>query len=264
MIEAGQPYMGMDVMAIGKHAAILKTFTQLRSGERESEYSKRALFTAPKGADFLEDLPTTCHQYIRSIMDFQIVGIWTAFETFAGDLWEKAVNLHPSGLARLQGSWGTPETQRQKKHRRSVALTDANPVKQGDKLMRLEFLEQNGFDVSGLMGTIWRNERFNFQILSSIRDAYIRAFWKDDKDIREAILDSSITSLSAVRNIIIHNDGIVDEDFMESVEGIELFKSSKVGDPLLINGKVVYGLVYPVINASKNLLFGVDEWLKSH
>jgi hypothetical protein len=32
-----------------------------------------------------------------------VTGAWTAFEILAGDLWEQAINAHPTGLAALAG-----------------------------------------------------------------------------------------------------------------------------------------------------------------
>ena len=40
---------------------------------------------------------------IETLMLTQVVSVWTAFETLAGDLWEAALNAHPQGLSDLRG-----------------------------------------------------------------------------------------------------------------------------------------------------------------
>jgi hypothetical protein len=41
---------------------------------------------------------------VRALMTSQIVGMWTAFESLAGDLWVAALDAHPAGLANLAGN----------------------------------------------------------------------------------------------------------------------------------------------------------------
>ena len=40
---------------------------------------------------------------LEHIIETSIASAWTAFETMVEDLWEAAVNIHPSGLASLSG-----------------------------------------------------------------------------------------------------------------------------------------------------------------
>jgi hypothetical protein len=194
------------------------------------------------------------------MMQSQLIAMWTAFETFAGDLWEAAVNSHPHGLAKLMGK---PVADK-KPDLREVALAEEEPAKASEKSMRVEFLERHNYNVSGVMGTIWRRERFNFQILGSIRDAYAQAFHKDHDAIRQAICDESITSLSAVRNVLVHNAGIVDGPFEKAVKGIKRFASAERRKPLPIDGILVSDLILGVVEKMAKLAKAVDGWLQSH
>lgn len=53
------------------------------------------------------------------------------------------------------------------------------------------------------MGTVLR-EKFNCQILGSIRSAYIQAFDASHTAVREAILQPALTILAATRNVSVH------------------------------------------------------------
>jgi hypothetical protein len=45
---------------------------------------------------------------IESTLSSMIIGMWTTFETLAGDLWEATVNCHPHGLSLLAGKRKNP------------------------------------------------------------------------------------------------------------------------------------------------------------
>ncbi len=45
-------------------------------------------------------------QAIEALLFSIVIGMWTVFETLAGDLWKQAVNASPSGLAALEGDPG--------------------------------------------------------------------------------------------------------------------------------------------------------------
>src|SRR5664279_205193 len=66
----------------------------------------------------------------------QITGIWTSCEAMAEDLWETALNIHPSGLAELSG---------------------ANKGQQ-EKSIELNKLSRWKYDVSKCMGTILKEK----------------------------------------------------------------------------------------------------------
>jgi hypothetical protein len=198
----------------------------------------------------------------------QLVSTWTAFEQLAGDLWERAVNKHPDGLAKLTGKWPKAVLQQQKKagKLRVSASSLASPQVQEptEKMMKLEVLADRGFNVSDQMGTIWRNERYNFQMLQSIREAFVEAFWADHHDIRASILDPSIKALNLARNVIVHKGAIIDPEFMEGADGMRIFDSEVLGKPLTINTIKLRDLTVPVVKASYNLLRAVGMWLMSH
>lgn len=206
---------------------------------------------------------------LESSLGASLIATWTAFEVLAGDLWEAVVNSHPGGLAKLQGTWPAEAQYQQKKLKKAkdaaAALKDAGDSQKSEgKLIKLDFLDQHDYDVSGIMGTIWRRERFNFQILSSIRDAYIQAFYCDHDDIRSAILSLDISAVAAVRNVLVHNAGYADAQFLDALQGTDIFSDAKLDKPLLITGKHVGHLVRATTLVAYRLLSAADDWLKSH
>lgn len=88
-----------------------------------------------------------------------ITATWTIFETLAGDLWEAAINGHPSGLSGLHGKTSSSSGQSEG---RSIPLSQ---------------VERYGYDMTNVIGTVLK-EKFNFTVLDSIRDAYSMAFHK--------------------------------------------------------------------------------------
>ena len=130
----------------------------------------------------------------RGQLASHITATWTIFETLAGDLWEAAMNGHPSGLSDLHGKPSSSSGQTEGK---SIPLSQ---------------LEKYRYDLTDVMGTVLR-EKFNFTVLDSVRDAYSMAFHKHSKKIEAAIMDKSLDALNKVRNLIVHKAGIVDKRY---------------------------------------------------
>jgi hypothetical protein len=203
---------------------------------------------------------------VETVLNSGMILLWAAIENLAGDLWEAAVNLRPRSLAMLRGTLPPHPSGSKRQHDSGAALSDANQesLKQQKKLMRLEFLESHDFNVSEIMGTIWRRERFNFLKLSSLRDAYIQAFDTDNEQIRNAILDPSFSVLSQVRHVLVHNNGIMDEPFIDAARGTPFFPRPRLDKKLGVNGNTALKLIQEALRASIFLVSGVDQWLANH
>ena len=212
----------------------------------------------------------------RTVFAAQVVATWTAFEQLAGSLWERALNVHPHGLAKLSGlnEAGEVERARQEEQRIKRAEKEAKEGKavqpemakaEKGKMIPLSFLEQHDYNVSTMMGTIWQREReFNFQILSQIREAYVRAFYEDHAKVRAAIRDDSLTALAAARNVIVHKAGIIDPKFLEDAGDLAIFNGVELERPLMIDGPMLKDLVVPAIETSYKLIRAVSDWLIAH
>jgi hypothetical protein len=114
------------------------------------------------------------------------------------------------------------------------------------------------------MGTIFRRQRrFEFTRLSSIREAYSRAFKEKSGRVDNALGSKAFDCLSAVRNVIVHSGGIADARYVEQCSLLAIPKAER-GKPLHLDGENVAKLIKDVIGSSKGLIVGVDEWLQDN
>lgn len=222
------------------------------------------IFLAAGELDQLQKIDIDIRKGLEATLRGMVTGIWTAFEVMAADLWEASLNANPSDLASLKGSI-SPLTQTPKRAFSAFPLL-RDDKNDSSKMIRLDFLQTHGFDLSKVMGNVLR-ERFNFQVLDGIRTAYLYAFHEKHAEIRRLIADPSLTALACTRNVLVHRAGIADENFMRdhshSSELQSLFPNIAVGEKLKLTGLVVHNLVQPVITVSLELLRSTGRALES-
>jgi hypothetical protein len=153
-----------------------------------------------------------------------VLGTWTAFETFAGDLWVATLNTHPRQLSLSAG----------KEKRISAAVGVSSERTEvgtsGEKrdsekmisLQRLQDVTQGDYDLSFRMGDLLK-ARFVFTSFWDIRRAYSLAFCEDiDKTILQAVdsalKDNALDALSAARNVLIHAGGKADKEYIKTAK----------------------------------------------
>lgn len=182
-------------------------------------------------------------QGFEGVLLAYLVQAHTAFETFAGDLWEAAVNIHPQVLAELKGS--------------------KSP--QDSKTIKLDVLQRHGYDLTGKMGTILRDGgKVQFDSLRGIREAYSLAFGADCDAIIKPLQHESLTITAALRNVIVHRAGIADADYVNQTNGKALAPQASRGESVFIDGGTLsnlLGAAYPHVIA---MFEAVDDWLASH
>ena len=203
---------------------------------------------------------------LESILIAQVTGMWTAFETLAGDLWESALNLHPYGLSELKGK-------RPKKKRKTMSEVSKQPPdlpeekdeqeEPEDRWLKVRGLQRFNYNLSQSMGTVLKH-RFNFTRLERCRDAYYAAFHKDNDAILIAIDNQAIDALKEVRNLIVHRAGRADEEFWKKTRKIPDLSSISINQQLPIDGSLVKALVAPVIGHCANLILAVNKWVQDH
>jgi hypothetical protein len=171
----------------------------------------------------------------------QVTGTWTTFEVLAEEVWQAALNAHPQGLAELTGG------------RKGAGK---------DKSVSLWLLQKYRYDLSSNMGTVLK-DKYSFDRLEGIREAYTDAGIDGDPGIKQAISNRSLDALSIVRNIIVHNGSIADGEYVK--RHADLPESLRVGldNPVVLDGEIVSDLVKPVVRLSYNLMAAVDAWLAS-
>jgi hypothetical protein len=177
---------------------------------------------------------------LEAWMSALIVGAWTVFETLTGDLWEAALNCHPAGLSDLKGKTSGE-----------------------GKSVPLRSLQQFKYDLSKSMGTLLKEKR-GFDRLEDIRFNYAEAFFEDHQQIDAVLADKSIDTLSVTRHLIVHRGGIVDQKYLDRTKSLPNAPKALIGNPIQLDGEIIFALVDPVMKLGLNLIVAVDNWLASH
>jgi len=183
----------------------------------------------------VEDEPELIES-IQNAHKQNILSLWTTFEVLASDLWIEAVNEFPSklGMAAFK----------KRKERMSGIIVKS-------------FLE-SGFrlDMSGDFGNAVA-VCYDFSGVADIAHNYRTVFGKVGKSIHNELKNNKeLILLQALRNIIIHNGGIIDKVY-SGLTG----NDSILGSNITVKGKDVmeYGKV--VLEAGIGLMKFVDEWV---
>jgi hypothetical protein len=184
-----------------------------------------------------------------------LIGAWTAFETMAGDLWEAAVNSHPECLAHLDGVSKRIGTKEKSSFGPAKTQSQTDP-----KAVDLDLIQFHKFDIKEKMGTILRAARFELSRLSTIREAYSRAFSKNYTKIDSLLSSGKLDALSVMRNIIVHKASFADQTYLRNAQRLNL-PIVEVGKPIVLDGEIVVKLIDPVFDISKKLIEAVDEWM---
>ena len=119
--------------------------------------------------------------------------------------------------------------------------------------------------------------KYYFQKRDKMRFSYERAFM-NDSDIGAALGDRKIDELSLLRNLIVHNRGIVDEKFRQQCEDAIQFVHSTPENTILLkewsnlpiqhefmfDGLLVRSVLDGTQAAAYQLLSAVDKWVTTH
>jgi hypothetical protein len=185
-----------------------------------------------------------------------VIQAWTVFESLSEDLWEAALNSHPTVLASLSG----------KPRSKYKAATQRVPEgRSTDSEARVSFndLQANAFDVRSKMGTILK-DTVSFRSLARIREAYHRAFAKQSKSIDDILDDPGLQYAAAVRNLLIHKRGIVDAEFLKQIASIPNAPALAVKDKFRLTGKLCAELSDSCRSCAVWLVSAVHAWIIGH
>lgn len=266
---------------------MLKPFTR-EWIKNESEMIESAGFLHP-GWLMLEAMVACSEDFLAHGVDATlsslVVGMWTAFETLAGDLWVAAVNAQPSCLAGLTGTANRVErrmgSNSKQEARVSPTMAEGGSADSGEaddedrppesgKLISLSEMHKatgGGYDLSKKMGDLLvASGRVNFVRLEPIREAYSLAFSERVKRARTtgidaALGDRALDALSALRNLIVHKAGAVDATYVEDCKRAPAAPQLKPPAKLQLDGQICRELIEPVAGASLSLIKAVDSWL---
>jgi hypothetical protein len=239
--------------ALALEAAFFPTLRSVGTFETAESIRRGLLSWESAGRQY-----TFYSESIDAALSSLIVGAWTTAETFLGDVWQTAVNVHPEVLAELRGA-----------RNRIRRLSNGEPSPSGaadnqrDKTVELSFLQRHGYNLRDVMGNVLAR-RFDFSRVSDIREAFSQSFSCDSSSIDEALSDQSLDALSLVRNVIVHNAGIADEPYASRCDSYPLAPTLSKGQRLNLNGEIVARLLLTGRECAVKLIRGVDRWLVQH
>jgi hypothetical protein len=241
--------------------ALFNAHLETLAKDREAaNWQKEALVSLEESSSLAEMLGSVpvLGNGLEAMLSFYLTGVWTAFETMCGDLWESAVNAYPGRLAHLKGTSSrlvkTGKTSNDDEDKVKIKKPETVPLDQ---------LKRHQFDVKNKMGTILRNERFEFSRLRDIRLAYGQAFDRDFSKIEDALMDKSIETLRMLRNLIVHQGGRAESDYAKTAKALKLPLPGSDG-LIILDGAKVIELISPVIENASRLLSAVDAWVIKH
>jgi hypothetical protein len=191
---------------------------------------------------------------IDSFTSSLVIQAWTVFESLSEDLWEAALNAHPTILAGLSGK------------PRSKYKSNEPQAQAGESGVKVTFndLQIHQFDVKSQMGTILKESAVSFRSLPAIRDAYHRAFAKQHVSIDKILDDPGLQYAAAVRNLLVHKRGIVDSEFKEQISSISDVPPIAVNDQFPLTGKLCAQLADSCRSCAVSLVVAVHAWIIGH
>jgi hypothetical protein len=256
--EESQAHDQAVIDAMGEETAKQRTaYLKTWKGKRE----EWATFSMTQGFGLLGQIlvftnvsaPNFLSMGISSIFSSMIIGAWTAFEALAEDLWVACVN----GNLRLafialdaEPSQGDSDQDVERKHRVKFSLP-------------LRFLQKPDFDIKAQMGTVLRS-KWNFDRKDEAADAYLKIFREKGKELKEIFESNDLRWLSAVRNVLIHNGGVADEEFLKLVKNHDRLKDVTPGTEIPLDGALTAELVSAASVKGKALIDLIDDWIKNN
>jgi hypothetical protein len=212
--------------------------------------------TQPIFALVMENSPI--RQGFEAILSACVTGAWTAFETMCGDLWEVALNIQPRKLAGLKGQ---PKRFLPSDERKGDGKSRDDDLEIPDTTkIRLSLIGRYGYNLEEKMGTLLRTIQ-RFDSLTGIRVAYGSAFATNNDAIGAALTDKSLDSLAALRNILVHKSGVVDETYEKRSKYLPFLPKAPIGMEIALDGEIVSALLVQTILKSGDLLTAVDNWI---
>ena len=175
--------------------------------------------------------------YTRALLMAAVTFSWTALESLAKDLWITTLNIHPQTLANRAFKFS---------HQKGSQQTE----------IPFAIVAKHGFNLTSSMGVAFK-DRFNFTDLSGIATAYRAIF--EDKSFDGLHENQNLRLLSAQRNCIVHNGGIIDEQYerMTKTEGT-------IGDLIDLQISSVTPLIQEVVDTGNHLINYVHQWLQEN
>jgi len=232
---AGKPIVDSATMI--EHPDISKEYLRLAKQDLSEKHKAGMLEVFDNHIEwFSRQEAGTFHDGLMAMLNAQVIGAWTAFETMAKDLWVAAVNQRPKSLGGLD----------------EVS---------GEKVATLKDLHRYRFDLRDSMGTLLEG-KIRLDSLDKFKKYYRAAF--QSEGIVDALRDPELFALSEVRNALIHSGGIVDKGFFKHMKSHPVWSTVNLGDDIPLDGQRVAFLTDTVIARGTEVVRGVDSWLDAN
>jgi hypothetical protein len=198
---------------------------------------------------------------IEALLSAILMGAWTAFESSASDLWRRAVNLRPFSLGEY--CW-------QSRKSKAKDIEDTSAEREQRKSVPFALLKEHRYDISKVIGSILEERRVvNFDSLGGIRAAFEATFMLDETHPSTKLKDifdhhnADMISLQAMRNLLAHRGGVVDQSFLDEVSKSSKYLSElSLGSNLPLDGEFIAKYVDVSSKMSVELIRYVDKWLQ--
>jgi hypothetical protein len=179
-------------------------------------------------------------QSIEALLSLTVIDTWSAFEILASDLWIAAVNQGPS------------------KFRQNVNIADQGKP---DPSFVKHWGEKLKYDpVANYAESLLETNRVSLRRLLDIKRWYSATFGDSIKPLFKETAAGYIYALSAYRNVLVHNGGKVDKDFVKQIEPVgDLRGTFQEGDQIELDGEVVSKLRNAGIELGQELIFSIDR-----
>jgi hypothetical protein len=215
-----------------------------------------------------DGMPTEDDGGVHHLQSAQLVGLWTAFEALATDLWVAMVNARPESLGK--NAFLAPKRGRGDARETSE---EGSSREKGHKKPRpsipFDALGKRDFDLSHSLGDyISSTDKFNFNRLSGMRAAYTAAFKADGKDLFKNVFcdpsDYGMRALELVRNVIVHRAGVVDAWFVKQAAGIALWAGLKEDGVVQVGAQRLHDFGISVSDLGSKMILFASDWLTNN
>jgi hypothetical protein len=194
----------------------------------------------------------TIESGFEATISAMIIAEWTAFETLAGDLWEGCLNMRPRlGIVALQADVG-PDDDEPTAEKKSRAKFQ----------MPVGMLREFNYDLKHKMGTALRT-KWDFAQRNQAAEAYFRVFGRDPLLVK-IFDDSGLRWLAATRNVLVHNAGIADREFMQLIKNHSTLKLVKYRHPVPVTGYLALEFADAASKRGIELIEFATAWLAGH
>lgn len=200
----------------------------------------------------------TARVAFETLLYSSLIAAWTAFEALATDLWIEAVNRRPMSLG----------------INAILAPSDVDP----GNYFSLETMKRYRFGLKHRVGTMIREHeprKFDFNRADGIRIAYQSTFgvrnkeggWAADRKIKSVFSHSpfeSVAILEAMRHVLVHRGGRIDNQFKSRVAKHPKFSDLPLRSILPVDGAMIREFSLAAFTLGTELLGAVDSWLKAN